>query len=168
MGVSLAQHLAEKDANITILSRSQPLMTGPWQHVSWNAKSLGAWTTSLDGADALINLCGRSVNCVKTPDHQDEILRSRLVSTTLLGDAMRRIKRPPPVWIQMSTAHIYGDPPYDICTEQSPLGYGFAPSIGRAWEEAFACSKLPSQRLIEERFEFEFPNVEAALHALVK
>ena len=81
---------------------------------------------------------------------------------------MRRIKRPPPVWIQMSTAHIYGDPPQDICTEQSPLGYGFAPSIGRAWEEAFACSKLPSQRLPEEGFDFEFPNVERALRALVK
>ena len=60
---------------------------------------------------ALINLVGRSVNCIKTPDHCDEILRSRVESTRVLGEACRAVASPPPVWVQMSTAHIYGDPP---------------------------------------------------------
>jgi uncharacterized protein (TIGR01777 family) len=38
----------------------------------------------------------------------------------------------------MSTAHIYGDPPEVVCNEDSPLGYGLAPTVGRAWEQAFA------------------------------
>ncbi len=59
---------------------------------------------------------------------------------------MRAVKLPPPVWVQMSTAHIYGDPPSTVCNEESVEGIGFAPTIGRAWEAAFSESKLPGQR----------------------
>jgi SAM-dependent methyltransferase len=55
----------------------------------------------------------------------------------VLGLAVRAVAAPPPVWAQMSTAHIYGDPPEAICDEDSPFGYGLAPFVGRAWEEAF-------------------------------
>jgi uncharacterized protein (TIGR01777 family) len=102
----------------------------------------------LDGAAGLVNLAGRSVDCIKTPDHQDEILRSRVEATRVLGLAMRSVESPPPVWVQMSTAHIYGDPPEAICTEDSPLGYGLAPFVGRAWEEEFRASVLPRQRAV--------------------
>ena len=81
------------------------------------------------GADALVNLAGRTVNCIKTPDHQDEILRSRVESTRVLGEAMRSMEKPPPVWVQMSTAHIYGDPPSAVCTEASAEGIGLAPTV---------------------------------------
>jgi uncharacterized protein (TIGR01777 family) len=54
-----------------------------------------------------------------------------------MGEALREISYPPKVWIQMSTAHIYGDPPVMICTESSPVGEGFAPFVGTAWEQAF-------------------------------
>jgi NAD dependent epimerase/dehydratase family enzyme len=50
------------------------------------------------------------------------------------------------VWVQMSTAHIYGDPPSAVCTEESPFGYGLAPFVGQKWEEAFHASRMPSQR----------------------
>jgi NAD dependent epimerase/dehydratase family enzyme len=54
----------------------------------------------------------------------------------------------------MSTAHIYGDPPEVICTEDSEFGYGLAPFVGRAWEEAFSASVLPSQRSVILRTSF--------------
>ncbi len=108
----------------------------------------------MNEAAGLVNLAGRSVNCIKTPDHQDEILRSRVESTRVLGEALRSIDSPPPVWVQMSTAHIYGDPPKLICTEESAFGYGLAPFVGRAWEEAFHASVLPSQRGVVLRTSF--------------
>jgi uncharacterized protein (TIGR01777 family) len=114
--------------------------------VRWDARTLGEWRRELDGAIGLVNLVGRSVDCIKTPDHQDEILRSRLESTHALGMAIRTIDSPPPVWVQMSTAHIYGDPPHATCTEDSPFGYGFAPFVGKAWEDEFRASVLPAQR----------------------
>ena len=115
----------------------RPRASGPWRHVCWDARTLGDWHRELNGAAGLVNLVGRSVDCIKTPEHQDEILRSRVEATRLLGQAMRLLDAPPPVWVQMSTAHIYGDPQEVICTEDSPPGYGFAPFVGRAWEEAF-------------------------------
>ncbi|MEZ5950978.1 MAG: NAD-dependent epimerase/dehydratase family protein [Planctomycetaceae bacterium] len=111
LGISLAHYLAEQGISVVLLSRRAPRVQGPWQHVPWDARSLGAWTEHLEEAMGLVNLTGRSVDCIKTPDHQDEILRSRVESTRVLGAAVRKLQSPPPVWVQMSTAHIYGDPP---------------------------------------------------------
>jgi uncharacterized protein (TIGR01777 family) len=122
--------------------------------VNWDGRSLGNWVRELDNAVGLFNLTGRSVDCVKTPDHQDEILRSRVEATRVLGKAVRNVDSPPPVWVQMSTAHIYGDPPEVVCTEESPFGYGLAPFVGRAWEEEFRTSHLESQRPVILRTSF--------------
>lgn len=153
LGVSLGRHLAAAGHAVTLLSRTAPI-AGPWRHVGWDARTLGEWRACLDGAAAVVNLVGRSVNCIKTPDNQDEILRSRVEATRVLGQAMRSIERPPPVWLQMSTAHIYGDPPRVVCDEDAPTGVGLAPTVGRAWEEAFQQSLIPGQRGVVFRTAF--------------
>lgn len=139
---------------MVILSRTAPEVHGPWKHVAWDGRKLGSWSEELDGASGLVNLAGRSVDCIKTLDHCDEIVRSRVESTRVLGQAMRAIASPPPVWVQMSTAHIYGDPPRDVCTEESAFGYGLAPFVGRAWEDEFRNSVLPTQRSVVLRTSF--------------
>ena len=152
LGVSLATSLAETGADVVIISRSRPI-EGPWRHVTWDGRSAGDWVSEVDGAAGLVNLAGRSVDCIKTPDHRDEILRSRVESTRALGAACAAAATPPPVWVQMSTAHIYGDP-LVRCTETSAFGEGLAPFVGRAWEEAFAEGLLPSQRGVVLRTSF--------------
>ena len=138
LGRSLARYLSGKfGAQVTLLSRNEPEEQGPWRFQSWDARTLGAWSSVLDGADALVNVVGRTVDCIKTPKNRAEILNSRLDSTRVLGEAMRHVSKPPPVWVQMSTAHIYGDPPTAICDESSNIGTGLAPDVGVAWERAF-------------------------------
>ncbi len=151
-----------------MLSRSTPKVEGAWNPSVWHTvgpvhgirgaafpiAAAEKRKRELDGAAGLVNLVGRSVDCIKTPDHQDEILRSRVEATHVLGEAMRSIDSHPPVWVQMSTAHIYGDPPELVCDEDSPFGSGFAPFIGRAWEEAFHASALPDQRKVILRTSF--------------
>lgn len=154
LGISLAAHLSASGRKVVILSRTAPRVTGPWTHVAWDARQLGPWCSVLDGASGLINFTGRTVDCVKTPDHCDEILRSRVESTRVLGQAVRSVALPPPVWVQMSTAHIYGDPPEAVCTEGSAFGYGLAPTVGRAWEEEFTRQVLPTQRPVILRTSF--------------
>lgn len=154
LGVSLATHLAELGATVVILSRTPPRSPAPWRHVSWDGRTLGDWSRELEGARGLVNLAGRSVDCIKTPEHCDEILRSRVEATRVLGLAVRVVATPPPVWVQMSTAHIYGDPPKVLCTEDSAFGYGLAPTVGRAWEDEFRASVLPSQRSVVLRTSF--------------
>jgi uncharacterized protein (TIGR01777 family) len=158
LGVSLANHLLDNDFEVTILSRSPPKAKAntsqSWRCVSWDARTLGDWTGCLEGAFGLVNLVGRSVDCIKTPDHQDEILRSRVEATRVLGSAMQRLASPPPVWVQMSTAHIYGDPPRIVCDEEASYGIGMAPTVARAWEEAFHAAILPQQRGVILRTSF--------------
>lgn len=153
LGISLASHLSECGADVVILSRRKPI-DGPWSSVLWDGRTTGEWCQALHGSAGLVNLAGRTVNCIKTPDHQDEILRSRVESTRALGAAMRMIETPPPVWVQMSTAHIYGDPPSAVCTEDSAFGLGLAPTVAKAWEQALEDCVLPEQREVRLRTSF--------------
>ena len=153
LGSSLARHLTEGGRSVIIISRNRSKNCAS-QHVTWDARTVSDWRHALNGAAGVVNLVGRSVDCIKTPDHRDEILRSRVESVNVLGAAMRSIESPPPVWVQMSTAHVYGDPPAVECNEESPFGYGLAPDVGRAWEDAFRSSVLPSQRGVVLRTSF--------------
>lgn len=154
LGVNLAQALLASNYEVCIISRNPPKIKGAWKHASWDARSLGEWVTELAGAGAIINLAGRSVDCIKTPDNCDVILRSRVETTQIIGQAIRQIKAPPPTWIQMSTAHIYGDPPEALCAENSPFGYGLAPFVGQAWENAYKEAVLPNMRQVVLRTSF--------------
>ncbi len=146
LGLNLARYLSRFKCEVTLLSRHPSLDDGNWRHVLWDGRNPAEWVGSLDGAAALVNLAGRTVDCVKTPDHCDEILRSRVEATEALGQAVRRVQSPPPVWVQMATAHRYGDPPDSICDEDSAFGFGLAPFVGRAWEKAYARAVLPQMR----------------------
>ncbi|MBI1318682.1 MAG: DUF1731 domain-containing protein [Candidatus Hydrogenedens sp.] len=166
LGLNLARHLAAEGYEPVVLSRHAPAETGPWTHAPWDARTAGEWAAQLDGAAGLVNLAGRTVDCVKTPDHCDEILRSRVESTRVLGQALRQIDSPPPVWVQMSTAHRYGDPPNLLCDEDSAFGYGLAPIVGQAWEEAFAEAVLPGMRQVILRTSFVLGRSGGALQRL--
>src|ERR1700755_2753385 len=78
-----------------------------WRTVTWDAQTLGAWAAEIDGADVVVNLAGRSVNCRYTPANLDAMMRSRVDSTRAVVLAIERAARPPRVWLQMSTATIY-------------------------------------------------------------
>lgn len=145
LGAALATKLRTRGVVVTVLGRHPPRdPVAGFQ--PWDGRTLGPWIESLEGCGTLINLAGRSVDCVKTPGHCDEILRSRVDATRVLGEACRRVQAPPPLWVQMSTAHIYGDPPSAVCDERSETGVGLAPDVGRAWEAAFDGARLPGQR----------------------
>lgn len=153
LGVSLAHHLAAAGREVVLLSRTTPI-AGPWRHAVWDARTVGEWSRELDGAAALVNLAGRTVDCVKTPDHRDEILRSRVESTLALGEAARAAASRPAVWVQMSTAHIYGDPPTLVCDEGSAIGEGLAPLVGERWERALAEAAPEGVRTVVLRTSF--------------
>lgn len=168
LGLNLARHLAELGADVVLISRHKPADDERWRWVAWDARTVGDWSECLDGAAGVVNLAGRSVDCVKTPDHCDEIIRSRVESTRAIGRALGRVAAPPPVWVQMGTAHIYGDPPDLVCDEDSAFGYGLAPTVGRAWEEALEQSAPEGIRKVVLRTSFVLGHGGGALPRLVR
>jgi len=167
IGLSLAQHLKSKgEFNPIIVARSKPKNKTPYAFKQWNAETVGDWKDLLEGATSIVNLAGKTVDCIKTPDNCDLILRSRVNATLVIGEALKTVNNPPKVWIQMSTAHIYGDPPKTVCTEESATGYGLAPFVGKAWEEAFLKVLPENMRGVRLRTGFVIGKDGGALKAL--
>ena len=154
LGVNLAKALLKKEYEVVIVSRNKPKEQGAWKFASWDAQTLGDWVQELEDAEAFVNLVGRTVDCVKTAENCDAILRSRVDSTKLIGKALKTLETEPKTWVQMSTAHRYGDSSEVTCDESSTFGYGLAPYVGAKWEEAYAQSVLPSIRQVIVRTSF--------------
>ena len=108
LGLNLARYLLHSGYSVSILSRKVPkdIPTGA-KHINWDGRTLGDWAANLEGCHALVNLTGRTVDCIKTPETMDQILRSRVESTAILGEALKTVRKKPSVWVQMSTAHIF-------------------------------------------------------------
>jgi NAD dependent epimerase/dehydratase family enzyme len=104
VGTVLARAFQRDGHEVVVLSRA-PAST-PWRTIAWDAKSLGAWSAELDGADVVINLAGRSVNCRYGAANRRAIVDSRVDSTRAVGLAIAQCARPPRVWLQSSTATI--------------------------------------------------------------
>ena len=129
---------------MVILSRSKG--TAPWRFVDWNAKTLGGWAREIDGADVVINLAGRSVNCRYDAENRREIMESRVDSTRAVGEAVAAAAHPPRVWLQASTATIYAHR-YDAANDEAtgilggaepdvPETWRFSIDVATSWERA--------------------------------
>jgi len=166
IGLSLADHLKSHGFTPVLIARSQPKTSLPHEFVPWDALTPDGWFHVLEGARAIVNLAGRTVDCIKTPENCDVILRSRVDSTKAIGLALKKVTTPPPVWVQMSTAHIYGDPPRQMCTESSTYGLGLAPTVGQAWEAALLASLPEGMREVRVRTSFVIGRNGGALGSL--
>ncbi len=107
---------------------------------------------AVDGADLVINLAGKSVNCRYTPANRAEILRSRVETTRALREAIAVASHPPALWINSSTATIYRHAEDRPMTESTgELGEGFSVSIAKAWESELFEGELPGTRRVALR-----------------
>lgn len=139
MGAILARAFPEDE--IVVIGRGGPVV--------WDGRTLGPWAEAIDGADVLINLAGRSVNCRYDEANRHAIMDSRVDSTRVLGEAIARAARPPRVWLQSSTATIYAhrlDAPND--ERSGIIGDGFSVGVAQAWERAAEESVPAGTRLV--------------------
>jgi uncharacterized protein (TIGR01777 family) len=156
VGTLVARALHARGCEVVVLGR-KPVKV-PWRFVPWDAKTLGDWTAEIEGADAVLNLAGRSVNCRYSRTNRRLILDSRVDSTRLIGKAIHQASQPPPVWLQMSTATIYAhryDAPNDETTgilgggePDVPETWRFSIDVAKAWEDAALFCRPAWTRLV--------------------
>ena len=116
-------------------------------YVSWeNQQQI---IEALNGAELLINLAGKSVNCRYNAKNKTEIINSRTETTILLGEAIQHCTKPPQLWINAGTATIYRHAEDRPMTEsRGEIGQGFSVDVAKAWEKAFFHFQLPHTRQV--------------------
>src|SRR5437764_12698600 len=78
VGTLLARAFTGDGHEVVVLSRTPG--KAPWRVVGWDAESVGDWAAEIDGADVVVNLAGRSVNCRYTAANRRQIKDSRVHS----------------------------------------------------------------------------------------
>jgi len=156
VGTILARAFTGAGHEVVVLSRRPE--KAPWRVVPWDGETLGDWAKEIDGADVVIGLAGRSVNCRYTPENRRMIMDSRINSVRVLGEAIARAARPPRVWLQMSTATIYAhryDAPNDEATgiiggtePGAPDTWNFSIDVATTWERVFNEAATPHTRKV--------------------
>lgn len=152
LGQVLAEYYAPLTQEVVILSRSPRQIDGNIRTLVWDGATEGEWTKQLDGADMLINLCGKNVNCRYTEANKKEIISSRVKPTLLLGKVIKGLENAPKLWINVTSATIYRhaeDRPQDEVNGET--GYGFSIDVCRQWEDAFFTADTPGTRKIALR-----------------
>ncbi len=150
LGQLLASYLQERGFEPVILTRA-PAPNAKFKELEWDARTVGDWVKALDGAEAVINLAGRSVNCRYNAENRRAIMDSRVDSTRVLGEAIASCSKPPGAWFNSSTATIYRHtvgPAHDETSADFATAAEakdeFSVEVARAWEKAF--DDAPSSR----------------------
>lgn len=157
LGAILAPRLLARGYEVIVLTRRVRGRRDGVVEAVWDARSLGDWFKFIDGAEAVINLVGRSVDCRYNEKNRREIISSRVDSTRVLGEALARCVQPPRAWLNASSATIYKhslDRPMDESGEtgMTPEAKdGFSIQVIREWERAFEAARAPFTRKVALR-----------------
>jgi hypothetical protein len=143
VGKYLTQKFTALGYEVIIISR-QP------KHIHW--ENTEAITESLENAEMLINLAGKSVDCRYNKKNKQEIFSSRIETTNALGAAILQCKNPPQLWINSGTATIYRHAQDRAMTESAgEIGSGFSVNVATNWEKTFFGFNLPATRQVALR-----------------
>lgn len=168
LGRALAEAFARAGYEPVVLTRKVKATRSRVRQVAWDGRTLGAWARELEGAAAVVNLAGRSVDCRHTPEHRREIVESRLRSVEVLGRAIQSCAEPPKVLVQAASLAVYGDAGRRVCGEDAPAGRGFPVEVCLRWERAFDSLELPATRKVLLRIGFVLGRDGGALPRLAR
>ncbi len=143
VGKYLKTNFSELGYEVIIISRQS-------NSIQWN--DIPSIVEAIDNSEMLINLAGKSVDCRYNKKNKEEILRSRIGTTKILGEAIIKCKNPPELWINSSTATIYRHAEDRPMTEKAgEIGTGFSVGVATSWEKSFFDFKLAKTRQVALR-----------------
>jgi len=158
LGSVLSKHFSALGWEVVILTRSPNSRSDSVREVAWDACTLSGWVLQMDGATAVVNLTGRSVDCRYNAKNRREIMESRVNSTRVVGEAIARCKNPPRVWLNSSTAtvykHTFGKPHDETSREMDSAKDAkdaFSVEVAQAWERVMNEAITPRTRKVALR-----------------
>ena len=148
VGQALTPVLIAKGYEVVVLGRGGARRENGVEYLHWDGRTAGGWASALDGAEAIVNLTGKNINCRHNAENRREIIRSRVDSVRVLGEATGQCQKPPKVFVQTSGIGYYGDTGEKMVDENAPHGSDFSAEVCRQWEGAFEALTLPATRKV--------------------
>jgi len=141
IGRSLTRALLARGDRVTVLSRDPSRTSGRLPQgataVAYDPEHEGPWLDELGRASAVVHLAGENVAQRWTDEARRRIVSSRVDSTRLVVEGMRRAEKKPDVFVSASAIGFYGPrPATERLTENSTRGEGFLADVCNAWEAA--------------------------------
>jgi uncharacterized protein (TIGR01777 family) len=149
IGQILARELLRQGWEVVVLTRNlREREDDSIQEVEWDGEHVGEWIQQLEGAEAVINLAGRNINCRHTPENLCAILESRVNPVRAIAAGIDHVNRPPRLWLQAGAVGFYGNRHEEWCNERTSNGAGRLAEVCRRWEETFFAANAPKTRRI--------------------
>lgn len=153
LGSGLHARLAAVGDEVTVIGRSAGSARDGVRTVQWDGRSLGPWVEALDGADVVVHLAGKRVDCRPTKSNIDELISSREGTVRLVGKALGQLDSAPTTWVQLSSLAIFGDAGDTEIDENTPpptTGPRQQVEVCQRWEAAFrdACAGVERSVLL--------------------
>ncbi|MGH3787306.1 MAG: TIGR01777 family oxidoreductase [Pseudonocardiaceae bacterium] len=116
---------------------------------AWDPTAATMDAGTLDGTDAVVNLCGSALTRRWSGETKQAIRDSRIGPTEVLAAAVAEHRVP--VLVNASGVNYYGDTGDREVDERAPLGRGFLAEVCRDWEAATAPAEQAGVRVVRLR-----------------
>ncbi|WP_016700196.1 TIGR01777 family oxidoreductase [Actinoalloteichus spitiensis] len=147
VGSALVSTLEDAGHEVVRLVRRPATATG---ERSWDPPAGQVPHDAMEGADAVVNLCGASIFGRRWNHARKQVLRdSRLVPTEVLSAAVAQHRVP--VLVNASAVGYYGDTGDRAVDETAPRGSGFLAQLCHDWEDAARPAREAGARVVLAR-----------------
>ena len=164
LGGILAKYFLKRDCKVVVFTRTPRHRNDCAVEAEWDGEHMGEWAKFVDGAEAVINLAGKSVDCRYTRKNRRELISSRVNPTRVIGSAIERAANPPKVWLNASSATIYKHSFDKAMDETGETGATpaakdeFSVEIIRQWESALNEAQTSKTRKVALRISLVLGN----------
>jgi uncharacterized protein len=168
IGQCLTQELLARNYEVVVLTRSPRARNDGVAEAQWDGEHGGEWSRFLTGAEAIVNLTGKNINCPHTSENLRELTASRVDSVRGIAAGLSQVETSPRVWVQAGAIGFYGDQKEKVCDENSPAGNDALAEVCRQWENTFHSAKTPEIRKVVLRIGFVLGRDGGALPVLAR
>ena len=168
IGSALAADWLARGGEAVVLTRSPRQRNDSAIEAQWDGVHIGEWIEYLNGAEAVINLAGKNINCRHTPEAVRQLTESRVSAVQTIATGIAHVTKPPRVWVQAGAIGFYGNSGDVLLDETSPNGADTLAGICRQWEAAFHSAEVPKTRKVLLRTGFVLGRDGGALPVLAR
>jgi uncharacterized protein (TIGR01777 family) len=168
VGKKISELLMSKGYSVGHLTRSVSQKSDNLKRFFWDVENGIIEENAVPWADHIIHLAGETVGQRWTKSAKQKILQSRVDSTLLLAEHLKKNAHHLKSFICASAIGYYGEDTGDkLLIEESPLGNGYLADVAANWESAADAATSFTDRMVKIRIGIVLSKEGGALDKMV-